>query len=254
MDPIPSTPTTVEPGTPAAAILPVVHEQLKQLNAMPPDAPAAQSKIADILALIKAMLTNPAIQSVLPTTWTPYILAAVAGIGLLLGGGLLGRYTAPTTPTAPVVVAPDKPAPVIPTPPVVVIVPPGGQVPAVTPSPIVPPAAKGCQCGCVTTGKCTCKDCDHPQTTAPAAGKVKVVFYFTSADYGLMPADKKALDGLGVSYELAKTSPEPGTGYRFKGTVIPMPVVVLLDGAGKELDVQGYPVKDWAAFVKKKPD
>lgn len=28
----------------------------------------------------------------------------------------------------------------------------------------------GCKCGCVATGNCNCKDCDHPQLTAPAPG------------------------------------------------------------------------------------
>lgn len=33
------------------------------------------------------------------------------------------------------------------------------------------PPCPNCQCGCTVTGKCTCKDCDHPQLTKTEAEK-----------------------------------------------------------------------------------
>lgn len=113
------------PGVPASALLPVVETQLHTLAALPPG-PEAQSKLAEILALIKAMLENPAINALLPLGWKLYVTAAIAGISLLLGGGILGRVTAPNVP-APIV------APVTPpvTPPV--------DVPIPIPAPIKPP-------------------------------------------------------------------------------------------------------------------
>jgi len=43
------------------------------------------------------------------------------------------------------------------------------------PKPHLPtPPCPNCQCGCTETGKCNCKDCDHPQLTKAKADAPKV--------------------------------------------------------------------------------
>lgn len=207
----------IDPNLPRekAAVMPVLERQLTELAQSPPG-PAANVKATAILSFIQEILKSPEISPLIPNNWKGYVTAALAVIGLLTSGGFLGRFTG--TPTGPA----EKP-------PIVIVVPSGSGGAAGGEggiSPIVPP------------------------TTKPAASKRKVVFYFTTADEGLSSLDRKTLESASMPYELAKAE-QPGSGYRDRNkVVIALPVAVLLDEAGKELDAAAYPVKDILSFSR----
>lgn len=204
------------PTNPDVPLLPVVHDNLQQLAAMPPGV-AAQSKIADILELIKAMLTNPAISSLLPSSWLVYIAAAVAGISLLLGGGLLGRWTAPTAPVE------------TPTTPLVVNVPPASVVVVPPPTPAV-----------------------TPPVVTPAAKMPTLILYSVEGglDITAIAADASVVK-LGIPVWVS-TLYVPASTYLFNGKSIPLPCMAWVDEGGKLLDVQTFAnAGDVVAFVGK---
>lgn len=240
-------------------LMPTVAARVEQLAATPPGADA-QSKANDILALIAAMLANPAINAVLPTNWKGWIVAATAAVGLIISSGLAGRATV-ATPDPVIVKVPAEP-----TPPMIVPVP----MPAVTPTPVPIPSTclnpTGCKCGCVQTGNCVCKNCDSPMLVAqtgpigpPAAkGKtLKLVMYVLSTTevsrrQAMAILADPSVTALSITSSIDPGEWPAGSKYGFGTRSIPMPCMALSDASGTVLDVQPWTTAaDVVAFVGK---
>lgn len=118
------------PSLPNEKAVPAIRNGLEQLAAMPPG-PAAQVKISDILTLIVALLTNPAVEVLMPVGWKQWVAALVAALTLIASAFSTGRWVFPVAPTIPpvVIVTPDVP-------------PVGPVVPPVIVPPVVTPALK----------------------------------------------------------------------------------------------------------------
>ena len=120
-------PATVDPHP----LVPVIKDAIDDLAKSPPG-PVADAKAANLTALIGVLgdvLANPAVGAAASSIFAALPVGArawvlIAAAGLALAGG--GFSLGRYT----------------------------------SPSPY---QVQGCQCGCVTTGKCVCKDCDHPQ-------------------------------------------------------------------------------------------
>jgi len=104
----------IPPGTPNAAFVPVIQAHVEALADTPPG-PDAQAKASQLINLLLAIITNPAVASIIPTSWKGWVAYLVAFLTSLSAGGVLGRYVFPSVPTA--IVAPlekDKTPPTVP--------------------------------------------------------------------------------------------------------------------------------------------
>lgn len=238
-----------------------IEARVEQLAITPPG-PQANSMAADIVALLQAALSNPVVKAILPQSWAPYVAAIVVILGLVSAAGFVGYKIAPTP--APIIV--EKP--VEPKPPIIINVPPVvTPTPSPTPSPSPSTAClnpTGCLCGCVTTWKCTCKDCDHPMLKkpdpigppitppiTPTAQTNKIVLYQTSAGEGTKLLTDPLLKGLPITVDATEYA--KGMVYNFGGKEVAMPCAAVIDSTGKVLNVVTFSTAaDVAALVKGK--
>ena len=215
--------------SPAAdAILPVIAAHIDQLAEMPAG-PAASAKAADIMALViaaakaaQAILSDPGFLAMIPVTWKPRIAATVVLLGFLISGLGVGRYLVPATPS-------------------------------------VAQAVAGCQCGCVQTGKCVCKDCDHPQIKASppvspktdvVAPKKLVIYPVTGMDTAALAAELTA-SKLPMQVTVAAAS-APGSYLPRGDKKIPLPCAEVLSFDGHMIDAASFTGSaDLAAWANK---
>jgi hypothetical protein len=95
------------------------------------------------------------------------------------------------------------------------------------------PPCPNCQCGCTETGKCSCKDCDHPQLEKPMPPRAKEA----PGKYDL-PAPKESKPGKtytrDLEIQILKALLE---GPKTKGQLIPIVVPTVTPDSNAQLDV-----------------